>query len=515
MLPRIAEPGVPADSCWRRAQMVPPDPDRRILSTVEYKQRGRRLARLPQGRRGRAQRVEEQRDLLRVPPAQGHRADLARHRRRGRRPVRQPRRPAVPLAREDPDQGPEGQEARDRLRPPHAGDDEQHAHRRAGRRLHAAEARLRRRPAQVHAAAPRHGGRQERPRPVPQVPQRDRLRRRPHPHQRHRAFKKGRTGFWQINTASHADFPQQSREIEVMDNRDGTLSLFTTSSTTPPRSPRPPRARPRGSPTRSSAASAACWPGTTRSASRHQGAPQRTATRSSSCWTRAPCSSRVHVMLHTLVDPRWLTRCHQGWSEMYKPFAASRRRPPCWCPPPPRRRGRRRPPLSSADEANPTAQAFDGSVLTGWLKPDRLALQGPRRARADHRRRPVREGLGRRAGQGRQRDRPDRPQAQAARSGPGDLRRRRRHAQRHPHDLRQHPLGRPAGALGRAGRHRGRRLGAGTTRRAGARRSRSAAPASRASTRRRRSPRPRPRSARSQPRPTMRGRRRRRRPRGR
>ena len=41
-------------------------------------------------------------------------------------------------------------------------------------------------------------------------------------------FKQGRTGFWQINTASHADFPQQSREIEVMDNRDGTLSLFTT-----------------------------------------------------------------------------------------------------------------------------------------------------------------------------------------------------------------------------------------------------------------------------------------------
>ena len=43
-----------------------------------------------------------------------------------------------------------------------------------------------------------------------------------------RLFRKGRTGFWQINTASHADFPQQSREIEVMDNRDGTLSLFTT-----------------------------------------------------------------------------------------------------------------------------------------------------------------------------------------------------------------------------------------------------------------------------------------------
>jgi metallophosphoesterase (TIGR03767 family) len=40
--------------------------------------------------------------------------------------------------------------------------------------------------------------------------------------------KKGKTGFWQINTASHADFPQQAREIEVMDNKDGTLSLFNT-----------------------------------------------------------------------------------------------------------------------------------------------------------------------------------------------------------------------------------------------------------------------------------------------
>jgi metallophosphoesterase (TIGR03767 family) len=35
-------------------------------------------------------------------------------------------------------------------------------------------------------------------------------------------------GFWEINTASHIDWPQQSRLIEVMDNRDGTLSLFGT-----------------------------------------------------------------------------------------------------------------------------------------------------------------------------------------------------------------------------------------------------------------------------------------------
>ena len=41
-------------------------------------------------------------------------------------------------------------------------------------------------------------------------------------------YKKGKTGFWQINTASHADAPQQSRLIEVMDNGDGTLSLFNT-----------------------------------------------------------------------------------------------------------------------------------------------------------------------------------------------------------------------------------------------------------------------------------------------
>ncbi|MEV6795787.1 TIGR03767 family metallophosphoesterase [Streptomyces sp. NPDC051320] len=34
--------------------------------------------------------------------------------------------------------------------------------------------------------------------------------------------------FWEINTASHVDFPQHARIIEVADNADGTLSLFTT-----------------------------------------------------------------------------------------------------------------------------------------------------------------------------------------------------------------------------------------------------------------------------------------------
>lgn len=35
-------------------------------------------------------------------------------------------------------------------------------------------------------------------------------------------------GLWEINTASHIDWPQQSRLIEITDNLDGTLSIFTT-----------------------------------------------------------------------------------------------------------------------------------------------------------------------------------------------------------------------------------------------------------------------------------------------
>ncbi|MFI9273310.1 TIGR03767 family metallophosphoesterase [Kitasatospora sp. NPDC052896] len=34
--------------------------------------------------------------------------------------------------------------------------------------------------------------------------------------------------FWEINTASHIDYPQHARIIEIVDNGDGTLSLFTT-----------------------------------------------------------------------------------------------------------------------------------------------------------------------------------------------------------------------------------------------------------------------------------------------
>ena len=38
----------------------------------------------------------------------------------------------------------------------------------------------------------------------------------------------GGGGFWEITTASHLDWPQQSRLIELFDNRDGTLSIFGT-----------------------------------------------------------------------------------------------------------------------------------------------------------------------------------------------------------------------------------------------------------------------------------------------
>ncbi len=39
----------------------------------------------------------------------------------------------------------------------------------------------------------------------------------------------GAGGFWEITTASHIEWPQQSRVVELFDNGDDTLSIFTTS----------------------------------------------------------------------------------------------------------------------------------------------------------------------------------------------------------------------------------------------------------------------------------------------
>jgi hypothetical protein len=38
----------------------------------------------------------------------------------------------------------------------------------------------------------------------------------------------GGGGLWEINTAAHIDWPMQARLIELADNNDGTLSIFTT-----------------------------------------------------------------------------------------------------------------------------------------------------------------------------------------------------------------------------------------------------------------------------------------------
>ncbi len=40
--------------------------------------------------------------------------------------------------------------------------------------------------------------------------------------------KTGTGGFWEITTASCVDYPQQQQLVEVLDNADGTLSIFTT-----------------------------------------------------------------------------------------------------------------------------------------------------------------------------------------------------------------------------------------------------------------------------------------------
>jgi metallophosphoesterase (TIGR03767 family) len=44
----------------------------------------------------------------------------------------------------------------------------------------------------------------------------------------HRNVVRARGGWWDVGTAAHIDWPAQARLVELVDNRDGTLSLFTT-----------------------------------------------------------------------------------------------------------------------------------------------------------------------------------------------------------------------------------------------------------------------------------------------
>ena len=39
---------------------------------------------------------------------------------------------------------------------------------------------------------------------------------------------RGGGGFWELSTAAHVDFPHQARLLELVDNHDGTLSIFAT-----------------------------------------------------------------------------------------------------------------------------------------------------------------------------------------------------------------------------------------------------------------------------------------------
>ena len=55
----------------------------------------------------------------------------------------------------------------------------------------------------------------------------------------------GDRGFWEIVTAGHVDWPQQSRLLDLVDNRDGTISIFGTilDHGAPPAPPRASRIR--------------------------------------------------------------------------------------------------------------------------------------------------------------------------------------------------------------------------------------------------------------------------------
>ena len=48
------------------------------------------------------------------------------------------------------------------------------------------------------------------------------------PFERETATGQADGGFWEINTAAHIDWPEQSRVIDLFDNRDGNLSIFGT-----------------------------------------------------------------------------------------------------------------------------------------------------------------------------------------------------------------------------------------------------------------------------------------------
>ena len=212
---------------------VAPDPDRRIVSKAEYRRIIGTSKRNGFGYTPRAelQRLARDRQLLRVHAQARIPVHLARHGRRGRRPERQHRRPAVPVAERRAEQGAAQRPAGRRLRPPRhprrwstpaTTSRRASASRPTSRAATPIRAARRRSTAGSRAAQTIRSLLTGTPNVIAFVAG--------HTHSNEVEFFRGRRGrgFWQVVTASHVDWPQQSRLIEVMDNRDGTLSLFGT-----------------------------------------------------------------------------------------------------------------------------------------------------------------------------------------------------------------------------------------------------------------------------------------------
>ena len=147
--------------------------------------------------------------LLRVLAEAGPALRRARHRRRQRRPG-QRRSDAVPLARRRAARGGGAARARARLRAP--SDRQPHA---GGAGSASRQRPLRRCTEPVECLLLRHPG-------VVALVAGHQHRNRATPHGT------GGRGFWEIVTAAHTDWPQQSRLLDLVDNADGTLSLFGT-----------------------------------------------------------------------------------------------------------------------------------------------------------------------------------------------------------------------------------------------------------------------------------------------
>jgi hypothetical protein len=112
-------------------------------------------------------------------------------------------------------------------------------------------------------------------------------------------FRRSGSGFWQVTTASHMSYPQQTRLIELMDNGDGTLSIFGTVLDTAAPIGTPAPGTPAATMSDAQLASisrllAASVRGTrTAAAATASAAPSRPATSSSCCPTRAAAAKRA------------------------------------------------------------------------------------------------------------------------------------------------------------------------------------------------------------------------------